>query len=565
MVIYTVSNETEWNALSLAASGDTIQLQNNITFTSKPIVITLGANTLDGQGYDLILSPDITTHIGFVDNLTGGTIANLNVDGGGTSNPDSNPKGVLIRHDGVTPSYGTFTNIRVFNFTFTYITSTFGNLSSASGSTFTRVGIDVTLGGLRSVGFAYAINNFTMTDCYFIGGFTSDSTEPCGLFYDFYLDANSYITGSYIRTDMSTINEAFSAICFELKFTSGDLLIDKSFVFNTERSIARSDVSIINDVSGGGGDVKVVNSYFDLGDSYSSASGLLGRNPSGSRIITVTNSYMVANTSATVANLNYTIASSDSYSNFAGTPSLDNKNNNLDDITNGSLPVSWSTSTWTGITGQTINRATLLTFQSSTWDGRHIDAGAETFLDYFVTGAGDPHIAPYYGGKYMLKIKDGEVVTLFDNNDPEDRVIIQGFCSVLNEKKYIGYLDRLHSKGKMTKYKKAKSILEDGVYFSTIRIKHNGKKTLIDAENLRVKTNDNQLISISRKEVSEIDLKGEPDEYGDTKVRRIEFPSVNVAVYRNRYDHVNRHSISLTRIKNPKRCTGALMKQTVFI
>lgn len=86
MVNYNVGNSTQWEsaATSIAStpmtSSDTITITADFGFSANPTVIDIQDGTVSGDNYTITMSGTVSN--GFF-TMYGGTITNLNIDGGG--------------------------------------------------------------------------------------------------------------------------------------------------------------------------------------------------------------------------------------------------------------------------------------------------------------------------------------------------------------------------------------------------------------------------------------------------------------------------------------------------
>jgi hypothetical protein len=77
-----ITSETDWNNQSNTAV-ENITLGNSITFTSLPKQINLGTYTFEGNNKTITLP--VSSDMGGLFQLSGGTIQNLTVDGSNSS------------------------------------------------------------------------------------------------------------------------------------------------------------------------------------------------------------------------------------------------------------------------------------------------------------------------------------------------------------------------------------------------------------------------------------------------------------------------------------------------
>lgn len=416
MTDYTIANESEFNTLCTTSlsSGDTVKLTANITFTSargsasSNRINMVDGVTFDGQGYKLTLTSG--DHYGLFDLPSTSApdlfIQNLEVDG--TSATLFNNRGFLLN---TSPSgiNGTIKNCYAH-----------GSLPADTGGIAGRV---------------YSATNLNFERCYFSGSIT-----------------NFYAGGiiGFLSTISGTIN---ITECYSLCSISGGTY----------------SAGIVGTIWAGTGTVNITNCYHSGSiTAGGNRAGIVAYYQPGSTILNINNCYctegdlvtLSSNSNREEINLTNCVAASLTNNDYT----LFNTNtNNSEDLTEIQGQLTGAASGWadtadTWTAGSASNYPTLDQFKLGPWENYDIYTDGATLQDGYTDGAsratgssgsGDPHITTITGQTYNLRIKPKCNFLMFDNNDENERLIInanirKGSYPLWRSKEYINAISIIY-------------------------------------------------------------------------------------------------------------------------
>ena len=358
MTKHYITTTAQWNTVSglTLSSGDLVELNNNLDFTSEPsdkITIPSGVK-FDGRNHTVTLSYSSTVNGLF--NLTGGTIKNLKIDG--DSNTLSSDDGTLIAYDSTNDStYGTVTNCSIINIT----TGTNGGCllprnfgSSSTESTVTRCSVSDCTIGTGGICGALA-DNVSFNSCYcksvsflssaYVGGICESVVSSCSF------------TDCYCSADMGSSNSYQGGILGYSSGATSVITITRCYFIGTINSNYQG--GLVGRMAQSGATLTITDCYSDVTSiSATYAGGLIGLNEA--ETVSITNSYTTnssngafigynTDSDTTITLTNTHTDNSDHVDTGAHTIDDTNANTTLTDIT-GAIGTNWSSSIWESVT-----------------------------------------------------------------------------------------------------------------------------------------------------------------------------------------------------------------------
>ena len=482
MTIYEVYDQNSWGAISdLIAPGDTISIisdfQYTFAFGVSHVIHSLTDIILEGNNHTITIQNNFK---GIV-KLYGGTIQNLNIDGG-YYNVYTDSGGLIYPGD---DQYGNITNFKIRNlilnssYTGSILCDSFGNITTES--ILNKCGVDDVILNGREVGGigVRSTRNITIQNSYFNGS-VSDNVYILGGFFSEVIGPIT-ISNCYVNIK-NTIDNNIEPRIGGFIYNNRPLL---SYPINISNSYVNMTINNSGNIGGFiwqlRGTTCNINDCYFAGSTLENSSGFAGavmmleQNINTDINLNVTNFYSL-NTigySIFISGGNFsknTITIKNVVSN--GTPFAQSTIRIIDDgsstdvisTIDQAIYTNWDSNVWspgTGVDGALY--PTLNTFEgtSGIWDDSYI---AYNSTPTFATGGGgDPHIKTL-SGKYYNFNKNG-FYRYFQNED--ETLTINTFIDHPN---IDGFYDKLFFQTLYIKYMDSELIIKTGFRGEKVKI-----------------------------------------------------------------------------------------------